>query len=170
MAGPYHAPPCAPRSPARPLPDSPYIPAPMRSAALVAASILLLAACSGDGATTPSTGLVMAARLRSPAVDSGGTVVVSLTASNPGSRSVRVTAPSSCVATARIVDSRGATVATPTILCAPVLTHYQFAPGDTSQWDVGLDVRSAPGAYRVIASLTLGTTASLEDTLPLTIQ
>jgi len=142
----------------------------MRPAALVAASLLLLAACSGDGATAPSTGLVMAARLRSAAVDSGGTVVVSLTASNPGLRTVRITAPSSCVATARVVNAHGSTVATPTILCAPVLTHYHFAPGDTSQWDVGVDVRSAPGAYRVIATLTLGTAARLEDTLPLTIQ
>lgn len=142
----------------------------MRSAALVAASILLLAACSGDGATAPTPGLVLAARLRSAAVDSGGTVVVSLTASNPGSRSVRVTAPSSCVATARIVDSRGATVATPTILCLPAVTTYHFAPGDTSQWDIGLDVRSPPGSYVVVASLVIGTAVKYQDTLALAVQ
>lgn len=140
----------------------------MRSLLGLALGLGLGAACT-DG-TEPRAALEVAARLRSATVDSGDVMVVTLSAANPGTRTVRVTTPTSCVATARVEDQGGRIVGTPTIICSPAQTHYTFLPGDTTLWDIGVDLRSRPGAYRVVALLTLGDAASLEDTLPLTIQ
>ena len=140
----------------------------MRSPTSLLAALVLAAACS-DG-TEPSPVLAVSSRLLAAAVDSGGTVVVRVEATNPGDRRLTAKSGSSCVATARIETPVGKVVATPTILCAPVVTTYHFAPGDTSQWDIGLDVRSPPGPYVVVASLVIGTAVRYQDTLALAVQ
>ena len=132
---------------------------------LPAAALVLAAACSKDQGT-----LQPAATLQTPAVDAGGVLVVTLSAINPGTTPVRVTTPNSCVANARIVDSAGTVVGSPTILCSQKEVHYQFPAGETQEWDVGVDVRVPRGSYRVIATLTLGAAAQLQDTLPLTVR
>jgi len=127
-----------------------------------------LAACSAS--STDQGTLQPAATLQTPAVDSGGVLVVTLSATNLGTMPVRVTTPNSCVASARIMDSAGTVVGSPTILCSQKEVHYQFPAGETRQWDVGVDVRVPRGSYRVIATLALGTAAQLQDTLPLTVR
>lgn len=134
----------------------------------LSAAALLLAACSASSKDQGT--LRPAATLQTPAVDSGGVLVVTLSATNPGTTPVRVTTPNSCVANARIVDSAGTVVGSPTILCSQKEVHYQFPAGETRQWDVGVDVRVPRGSYRVIATLALGQAAQLRDTLALTVR
>lgn len=140
----------------------------MRSLTPVVAGLLLAAACS-DG-TSASPTVVVSSRLLAPAVDSGGTAVIRVQATNVGSREVSARAGSTCVARARLETPAGVVVPTPILICAPVITTYHFAPGDTSQWDVNLEVRTPPGPYVVVASLEIGKAITHQDTLPLVVQ
>ena len=144
----------------------------MRAVPALATVALLLPACTArpDRPAQAPVPLAVEAHLATPTVSTGGTVVVTLTATNPGPDTIRVTAPSSCVATAQVIDSAGRVVATPTMLCSEKPTRFRFNPGLTSQWDVGLDVTSPPGNYRVVARLVLPEAAALLDTLPLTVR
>ena len=140
----------------------------MRRMIGLVAGLLLAAACHKAAPVAPP--LALAVTLQRPTVDSGGTVVVTFTATNPGTEVIRLSAPSSCVAMARIETATGDVVATPTMLCSEKVTKFQFPAGTTSQWDVGLDVRSPPGSYRVVGLLKLGDVAVLQDTMPLTVR
>ena len=140
----------------------------MRRTIGLAAGFLLAVACQKAPPAPPR--LDLAVMLARSTVDSGGTVVATFTATNPGKDVVRAEAPSSCVAMARIETATGQVVATPTMLCSEKVTKFQFPAGTTSQWDVGLDVRSPPGTYRVVTLLKLGDVATLQDTLPLTVR